>query len=153
MRELDPANVRGLADLRHDQDMQISVASVSHHPAWRGPAVEFGTDFGSATVRWCGDPGATPGKYHVEFTIDRDDLHWGRDVRPAEIHEPGVHTDGDQIVLRGLLEFDAEEYASLRLDTGLIDLGLIGAVPANASGTWIDLVVNRADVELYPYDL
>jgi hypothetical protein len=140
-------------DLRHDHGMRVSVLSVSHHPVWKGPVAEFGTDFGSATVRWCGDPAAAPGEYPVEFTIDRDDLHWGCEVRPAEVQAPGVHAHDDQIVLRGLLEFDADEYAFLRLGTGLIQLGPIDALPATASGTWIDLVVNPADVALYPYDL
>ncbi|WP_412538722.1 hypothetical protein R8Z50_23060 [Longispora sp. K20-0274] len=132
--------------------MDISVLGVSRPSASGRQVVQFRTDFGSATACWFGDATVLPGEYSVEFDIGREDLSWGRDVRPAETQAPGVRESGDQIVLRGLLELAADGHVSLRLGYSLSLLGVVDSVPAVADRTWVELVVDSADVTLYPYD-
>lgn len=81
----------------------------------RRQIVEFRTDFGSASARWCGGHDVTPGRYSVEFEIDRDDLHSGHDVCPAARQQPGVRVSGDKMVLCGVLEAASDGHVDLRL--------------------------------------
>ncbi|MFG2532984.1 hypothetical protein [Streptomyces sp. NPDC048516] len=112
---------------------------------------EVRTPFGHTAVRWCGDRGAEPGEYHVEWTID-EDIAWGRNAKPAAGSGPGLRTGGHCVVLRGRLSLTEDGAALLDLDGTTLLLGLADPLPEGVGGTWVELFIEREKIALYPLE-
>ncbi|PKT69155.1 hypothetical protein CW362_31230 [Streptomyces populi] len=110
------------------------------------------TAFGRTAVRWCGDPAAGPGEYHVEWTVD-EDITWGRNAKPATGTGPEVRPGGHCVVLRGRLNLEEDGVAVLHLDDANILLDLTDPLPDGIVGTWVELFIEREKIALYPYEL
>ncbi|MFE9696703.1 hypothetical protein [Streptomyces sp. NPDC006270] len=127
----------------------VKVAKSSSSP-WLARVL---TQFGEVAVRWCGEPAAKPGMYHVEWTVD-EDIAWGQNAKPAAGVGPGVRPGGHCVVLlRGLLNLTADGAAVLDIDGTQILLDLADPLPGSVAGTWVELFVEREKIALHPYEL
>ncbi|MFJ1709699.1 hypothetical protein [Kitasatospora sp. NPDC088346] len=107
---------------------------------------------GRATVRWCGDPAAGPGAYHVEWTVD-EDVIWRRNAEPAPAPGPAIRTAGPYVVLRGRLHRAEDGSGHLELAGSVVLLDLVGDLPADVIDTWVELRLGRAGISVHPYHL
>ncbi|MDI2127533.1 hypothetical protein [Yinghuangia seranimata] len=110
------------------------------------------TPCGRTTVRWCGDPDAAPGAFHVEWTVD-EDLLWGGNARAASVAAPEVRADGDRVVLRGVLDVTEDGAGVLTLAGTLVLLDVAAPLPDGVDGTWVEVAVERRNAALFPYRL
>ncbi|MGQ4418514.1 hypothetical protein ACN6LA_005287 [Streptomyces sp. SAS_269] len=108
------------------------------------------TSFGHTAVRWCGDPAAKPGEYHVEWTID-EDIVWGWNAKPAVGTGPGLRTGGHCVVLRGRLSVTDDGATLLDFDGTNMLLDLVDPLPEDVANQWVELFIEREKVSLYPY--
>ncbi|MEU1708149.1 hypothetical protein ABZ478_22655 [Streptomyces sp. NPDC005706] len=134
--------------------MLIELVKVAKFPA-RPWLADVRTPFGHTAVRWCGDPAAEPGEYHVEWTID-EDIVWGRNASPAVGTGgagPGLRTGGHCVVLRGRLTVTEDGAALLDFDGTNILLDLADPLPEDVADTWVELFIERDKVSLCPYAL
>ncbi|MFD5568910.1 hypothetical protein [Streptomyces cadmiisoli] len=131
--------------------MLIELVKVTKSPGGLWLA-DVRTSFGHTAVRWCGDGAAEPGEYHVEWTID-EDIAWRQNVKPAVGVGPGLRTGGHCVVLRGQLSPTEDGAALLDLDGTNILLDLADPLPEDVADTWVELLVDREKVSLYPYVL
>ncbi|MGF1426528.1 hypothetical protein [Kitasatospora sp. LaBMicrA B282] len=131
--------------------MLVEVEKIAKFP-WSPVLAQVRTAFGRTSVRWCGDPGAEPGEYHVEWTVE-EDLAWGRNAKSAVGSGPEIRQGGHGVVLRGRLSTTEDGAAVLQLGDALILLDLATPVPGGAVDTWIELRVEREKIALYPYRL
>ncbi|MBM9510147.1 hypothetical protein [Actinacidiphila acididurans] len=120
--------------------------------SWSPVLAQVKTALGRTAVRWCGDPGAEPGEYHVEWTVD-EVIVWGRNAKPAIGAGPEVRPGGHCVVLRGRLSLEEDGVAVLRLGDANILLELADPLPDGVVGTWVELFVEREKIALYPYEL
>ncbi|MGW4390991.1 hypothetical protein [Streptomyces sp. NPDC004685] len=118
---------------------------------WSPLLAQVNTAIGRTAVRWCGDPAAGPGEYHVEWTVDGD-IFWGRNAKPAVGDGPEIRPGGHCVVLRGLLCHTEDGVGMLDLDGTVILLDLADPLPDGVSGTWVELYIERERIALYPYD-
>ncbi|NUK33815.1 hypothetical protein HRW16_04300 [Streptomyces lunaelactis] len=109
------------------------------------------TPLGRVVVRWCGDPGAEPGTYRVEWTVDVD-VAWGRNTHAATRPGPEIRRTPHGVVLRGRLHHDE---AGPVMDVGgaMILLDLASPLPEGVAGTWVELHAEPESITVYPYEL
>ncbi|MFC9588699.1 hypothetical protein ACFTUC_02620 [Streptomyces sp. NPDC056944] len=131
--------------------MLVELVKVSRFPSspW---LAQIRTPFGGTSVRWCGDQGAKPGTYHVEWTVD-EDIVWGWNAKPAVGVGPGVRAGVHCVVLRGRLSRTVDGAAVLDLDGTQIPLDLVDPLPEDVDDTWVELFIEREKIALYPYEL
>ncbi|WP_223243924.1 hypothetical protein [Streptomyces sp. CBMA156] len=135
----------------HDRTMLVEIEKIAQFPG--SPLLaQVKTAFGHTAVRWCGDPAAGPGEYHVEWTVD-EDIAWGRNAKPAAGSGPEVRQGGHCVVLRGRLNSTEDGAALFDLDGTQILLDLAAPLPEGVGGTWVELYVEREKIALYPYQL
>ncbi|MHA6757661.1 hypothetical protein [Streptacidiphilus sp. PAMC 29251] len=132
--------------------MLVELEKITEFPGSPRLAAQVRTSFGGTSVRWCGDPAAEPGDYHVEWTVD-EDVTWGLNARPAIGSGPGVRADGHCVVLRGRLNLTEDGAAVFDLDGAPILLDLTDPLPEGVAGNWVEIFVEREKVALHPYDL
>ncbi|MEV7930581.1 hypothetical protein [Kitasatospora sp. NPDC088779] len=131
--------------------MLVEVEKIASFPG--SPVLaQVKTAFGRTAVRWCGDPTAGPGEYHVEWTVD-EDIIWGRNAKSAVGAGPDIRPGGDCVVLRGRLNLTGDGVGVLDVDGTAILLDLAGPMPDGAIGTWVELHIERERIALYPYEL
>jgi hypothetical protein len=63
------------------EPMLVEVEKIDKFP-WSPVVAQIQTPVGRTAVRWCGEPDAAAGQYHVEWTID-EEICWGRNAKPA----------------------------------------------------------------------
>lgn len=129
----------------------VEVEKIAKFP-WSPVLAQVKTRFGGTSVRWCGDPAATPGEYHVEWTVD-EDIAWGRNAKSAVGTGPEIRQGGHCVVLRGQLSKTEDGAAVLRLGDSAILLDLATPMPDGVVDTWIELFIEREKIALYPYQL
>ncbi|MFF7202700.1 hypothetical protein [Streptomyces sp. NPDC008141] len=132
--------------------MLVDMMELATSPRSPGLAL-IRTAFGDAWVRWCGDPAAPPGEYHVEWTID-DDITWGENLRATAACGPGVRSGGlGRVILRGRLELVDDGVAVLDVGGTAILLEPACPLPEEATDAWVELCVEREKAALYPYEI
>ena len=136
--------------MRHDQPVEVTVLSAFGLDQ-TDRFVQFETEFGTVTARWHGDA-AGPGDYSVEFALERGRLRWGYDLCPATAQDPAIYERGGKVVMCGLLEVAADGDVNLRLGNSITMLGQVEGLPMVGAGVWAELLVDRDDLVLYPYD-
>jgi hypothetical protein len=109
------------------------------------------TPIGHTAVPWCGDPDALPGQYDVEWTVD-EEISWGGNAKPGNA-PPAVRQGGHCVVLRGRIDLTVDGAAILDLGGSQILLDLSSPIPADVSGTWVELYLRRENIALCPYEL
>ncbi|GAA1960158.1 hypothetical protein [Kitasatospora viridis] len=122
----------------------LRVGTARPHP----PLARVATALGPAEALWCGEPGAGPGRYHVEWTVDPP-LHPGQNTTAAGIHRPGLALHGGLLRLRGRLDAPAD-------GTVLLDLGgesVLLEYRELPGYEWVELTVGVEQVSLHPYQL
>ncbi|MGW0940620.1 hypothetical protein [Streptomyces sp. NPDC002666] len=129
--------------------MLIELVTVAKFP-WSPWLAQIRTPIGGTAVRWCGDPAAEPGEYHVEWTVD-EGIAWGRNARPAADSGPGVRPGGHCVVLCGRLNLTADGTAMLDLDGTQILLDLTAPLPEGVAGTWVELFLEREKIAIRPF--
>lgn len=135
----------------HDRAMLVEVEKVARFPSGLLMA-RVRTAIGRATVRWCGDPAAGPGGYHVEWTVD-EDIAWGRNAGPATGTGPEVRAGVHGVVLQGRLSLEDDGVAVLHLGDANVLLDLAGPLPGGFVGAWVEVWTGRERIALYPYQL
>jgi hypothetical protein len=112
------------------------------------------TEYEDVTVRWCGDPDAAPGAYHVEWDVD-EDFAWGENAKAASADGPPIRidVDGKRVVLRGQLTDLGDGAACLTVGTASVLLDLAAPLPAGVAGSRVELRLAREGVSLHPYEL
>lgn len=118
-------------------------------PVPPGGVVQVRTPDGSATVRWCGVPGAPAGPYEVEWTVG-EAVVWGRQTGPVVTSTPAVSDDGPYIVLRGRLDLTPDGAGVLDLCGSLVLLEVVTPPPATTVGGLVEMRVSRDTVAVYP---
>ena len=143
------SRVRAAMRMPHDRAVLIELGKVAkfHGSPW---LADVRTSFGHTAVRWCGDPAAKPGEYHVEWTID-EDIVWGWNAKPAVGTGPGLRTGGHCVVLRGRLSVTDDGATLLDFDGTNILLDLVDPLPEDVANQWVELFIEREKVSLYPY--
>ncbi|MFF3286490.1 hypothetical protein [Streptomyces sp. NPDC003023] len=131
--------------------MLVRIEKIAKFP-WSPWLAQVQSPYGRTAVRWCGEPTAKPGGYHVEWNVDKE-LVWGQNAKPAATTGPGIRAGGHCVILQGLLSIEEDGAAILDLGGSLILLDITGEVPESASGTWVELWVEREAIGLYPYTL
>ncbi|MFJ7280851.1 hypothetical protein [Kitasatospora sp. NPDC098663] len=131
--------------------MLVEVEKIAKFPGNRLLA-QVNTAIGGTAVRWCGDPAAELGDYHVEWTVD-EEIFWGRNAKPAVGAGPEIRPGGHCVVLRGRLSLAGDGVGMLDLDGTVILLDLADPLPDGVGGTWVELYVERENIALYPYEL
>ncbi|MFJ5552788.1 hypothetical protein [Streptomyces sp. NPDC093225] len=116
----------------------------------RPMTVRVHTPIGSAVVLWRGDPRGAEGRHLVEWTVD-EDLHWGRNTRPASHAAAELRQAGDRVVVRGLLRLTEDGAACLQMSHWALLFDLASPVPSSAEGSWVEIRVGSERVALYPY--
>ncbi|WP_190035462.1 hypothetical protein [Streptomyces fructofermentans] len=135
----------------HDRTMLVEVVNIAKLPG--GPLLaRVRTRIGDTSVRWCGDPAAEPGEYHVEWTVD-DDITWGRNAGPATAHGHGIRRSGHRSVLRGRLRLEEDGVGLLDLHDVTVLLDFAEPLPDGVDGTWVEILVRCDRIALYPYEL
>ncbi|WP_406272608.1 hypothetical protein OHT93_23775 [Streptomyces sp. NBC_00191] len=131
--------------------MRVTLEKVAKFPGGRVLA-HVRTPFGHTAVRWCGDPAAEPGEYHVEWAVD-EALTWGHNAKPASCSGPGVRPGGHGVVLCGHMYVFEDGAAALDLGGTPILLDLAAPLPEGVAGSWVEICVERENVALWPYGL
>ncbi|WP_256987456.1 hypothetical protein [Streptomyces sp. BR123] len=116
----------------------------------RPMAVRVHTPIGSAVVLWAGDPQDADGRHLVEWTVD-EDMHWGRNTRPASSAEAEVRQEGDRVIMRGLLRLTEDGAAYLRMSHWTLLFDLASPIPGSMDESWVEISVGSESVALHPY--
>ncbi|MFJ7157139.1 hypothetical protein ACIQUQ_19610 [Streptomyces sp. NPDC101118] len=129
--------------------MHVHTQSLPQDP--RQPmTVQVLTTIGSAVVIWGGDPQEADGRHLVEWTVD-EDIHWGRNTRPAPASEAELRQEGDQVIMRGLLRLTEDGAAHLRMGDWPVLFDLAPPVPDGTDESWVEISVRSQNVTLHPY--
>jgi hypothetical protein len=72
---------------------------------------------------------------------DRRTGHLGGNARAADETTPAVEQGGHCVIVRGRLELT---------DDGL---AVLGQIPAETAGTWVNLYIRRENIALHSYEL
>ena len=131
--------------------MLVEVEKIAKFP-WSPVLAQIQTPIGRTAVRWCGEPDATAGQYHVEWTID-EKISWGRNAKPAAEAAAALRPGGHCVIVRGRLDLTSDGAAVLDLGGTPVLLDLTDPIPAEVAGTWIELYLERENIALYPYEL
>lgn len=131
--------------------MLVEVEKIDKFP-WSPVVVQIQTPVGRTAVRWCGEPAAAAGQYHVEWTID-EEICWGRNAKPATEATPALDRGGHCVIVRGKLTLTPDNAALLEFGGTLIQLDLADPIPAEVAGTWIELYLEREKIAIHPYEL
>ncbi|MFI8105451.1 hypothetical protein [Streptomyces sp. NPDC086023] len=112
--------------------------------------VQVHTPVGAAVVCWGGDPQEADGQHLVEWTVD-EDIHWGRNTRPASFAEAELRQEGDWVIMRGLLRLTEDGAACLQVSHWPVLFDLASPVPSGVDESWVEIRVASACVTLHPY--
>ncbi|MFF8381334.1 hypothetical protein ACF07V_35070 [Streptomyces sp. NPDC015661] len=112
--------------------------------------VRVHTPVGSAVVVWRGDPREADGRHLVEWSVD-EDIHWGKNTRPAATAEPELRQEGDRLLMTGRLHLTGDDTAYLQMGHWLVLLDLASPVPTGLLDSWVQMSVESESVALYPY--
>jgi hypothetical protein len=107
---------------------------------------------GRTAVPWCGAPDAEPGRYDVEWTIDKE-ISWGLNAKSAADPGPAIVAGGHCVILRGRLGSTPDGAGFLDLGGSMILLDFVESPPAEADGRWVEIYVAHHDVQLHPFEL
>jgi hypothetical protein len=135
----------------HDPGVLVDMEKMRRFGWSPFPIAQVQTPVGRTAVPWCGPPDAVPGRYHVEWTIDRE-LSWGTDAKLADEPGPAILAGGHCVILRGRLGMTSGACV-LDLDGSLIQLDFIAPPPSEMDASWVQIHVPHRDVHLYPFDL
>jgi len=130
----------------------VEVKKVRRFPWSPFPVVHVETRVGRTAVPWCGAPDAALGRHHVEWTVNTE-ISWDLNAKPAAEPAPAILAGGHCVILRGRLRLTPDGAGVLDLDGSMILLDFDGPPPAEADGSWVQIHVPHADVELHPFEL
>jgi hypothetical protein len=131
------------------------------------PVADLQMEAGRATLPWRGSDGDGPGRYFVEWTVDKR-LVWGRDALPAAEREPRILPRADHLLVRGVwtaggaLDVGGSLVAVEISGVPAVGMPDVGGVPAvgvpdvggvPVAGSWVEVRLDPAAVSVYPYDL
>ncbi|MEU5160862.1 hypothetical protein AB0G74_14825 [Streptomyces sp. NPDC020875] len=132
-----------------DETMFVRTESLPQPPR-QHMTVRVHTSIGTAVVRWHGDPGEADGRHLIEWTVD-EDIHWGRNTRPATAAEPELRQEGDQVIMSGRLHLTDDGAGYLRMGHWPVLFDLASPIPNSMDESWVQVSVGSASVALYPY--
>lgn len=108
--------------------------------------VHFGTDFGEGKGIWCGAPVKPGDKCAAEFELPSLFMRWV-DIVPASGGEYGIRTEGNEVILTGVLENIEEDGTGyLRLGEDWIMLECLGE--PMALGGFVE--IRAKEIRMYP---